>query len=182
MLDWPYSTLDEPRGLASNARRRRSGLLRCLAVCAALLVASCRQAGVLDPQGPIASAERLLLINATEIMLVVVVPVILATLGFAWWYRSSNARASRSRDLAYQGQYRVCRLVDPGVGRDPARRGHLDRRPSAGSAGADPRGRQAAPGRRRLARLEMAVHLPRSGHRRGQSAGHPGGNPGRAFA
>ena len=54
------------------------------------------QAGVLDPQGPIASAQRLLLINSTEIMLVVVVPVILATLGFAWWYRSSNARASRS--------------------------------------------------------------------------------------
>ena len=37
--------------------------------------------GILDPQGPIASAQLLLLINATEIMLVVVVPVILATLG-----------------------------------------------------------------------------------------------------
>src|ERR1700739_2413118 len=51
--------------------------------------------GVLDPKGPIASAERLVLLNATAIMLVVVVPVILATLGFAWWYRASNARASR---------------------------------------------------------------------------------------
>jgi cytochrome o ubiquinol oxidase subunit 2 len=81
----------------------RSGLLRCLILGAAGFVASCRQAGVLDPQGPVASAELLLLINATEIMLVVVVPVILATLGFAWWYRSSNARASRSPDWAYQG-------------------------------------------------------------------------------
>jgi cytochrome o ubiquinol oxidase subunit 2 len=58
----------------------------------------------LDPQGPIASAERLLLFNATAIMLVVVVPVILATLGFAWWYRASNARASRAWDEAYEGR------------------------------------------------------------------------------
>ena len=76
--------------------------------------------GVLDPQGPIASAERLLLINATAIMLVVVVPVILATLGFAWWYRSSNARASRSPDEVLRRARRVRRLVDPGAGRDPA--------------------------------------------------------------
>jgi cytochrome o ubiquinol oxidase subunit II len=54
-------------------------------VCAAFLVASCQPAGILDPQGPIASAERLLLINSTAIMLVVVVPVIVATLAFAWW-------------------------------------------------------------------------------------------------
>jgi cytochrome o ubiquinol oxidase subunit 2 len=97
--------LSAPRRLVSNARAApwRSGLLRCLVVCAALLVASCRQAGVLDPQGPIASAELLLMINTTEIMLVVVVPVILATLGFAWWYRSSNARANHSPEWAYHG-------------------------------------------------------------------------------
>jgi cytochrome o ubiquinol oxidase subunit II len=69
-----------------------------------MLVASCHQTGILDPQGPTASAERLLLINCTAIMLVVVVPVILATLGFAWWYRASNARARRSEDVAYEGR------------------------------------------------------------------------------
>jgi cytochrome o ubiquinol oxidase subunit II len=69
-----------------------------------MLVASCQRAGVLDPQGPIGSAQRLLLFNATAIMLVVVIPVILATLGFAWWYRSSNARARRSEELAYEGR------------------------------------------------------------------------------
>jgi cytochrome o ubiquinol oxidase subunit 2 len=82
----------------------RSGLLRSLVVCAAMLLASCRPAGVLDPKGPIAEAERLILVNATAIMLVVVVPVILATLAFAWWYRSSNPRAGRSPDLAYEGR------------------------------------------------------------------------------
>jgi cytochrome o ubiquinol oxidase subunit 2 len=60
--------------------------------------------GILDPQGPVASAERLLLINSTEIMLVVVIPVILATLAFAWWYRSSNPRAARSEEMAYEGR------------------------------------------------------------------------------
>jgi cytochrome o ubiquinol oxidase subunit II len=60
--------------------------------------------GVLDPKGPIASAERLLLINSTAIMLVVVIPVILATLAFAWWYRSSNARARRSTTEDYEGR------------------------------------------------------------------------------
>ena len=79
MPQWSYSTPSRPLG-----------------VCAALLVASCQQAGIMDPRGPISSAERLLLFNSTAIMLVVVVPVILATLGFAWWYRSSNTRASRS--------------------------------------------------------------------------------------
>jgi cytochrome o ubiquinol oxidase subunit 2 len=69
-----------------------------------MLVASCQQAGVLDPQGPIASAQLLLLINSTAIMLVVVVPVILATLGFAWWYRASNARARRASDEGFEGR------------------------------------------------------------------------------
>jgi cytochrome o ubiquinol oxidase subunit 2 len=69
-----------------------------------MLVASCQQTGVLDPQGPIASAELLLLLNSTAIMLVVVVPVILATFAFAWWYRASNPRASRSLDESFEGR------------------------------------------------------------------------------
>jgi len=60
--------------------------------------------GVLDPKGPIAEAERLLMINSLAIMLVVVVPVIVATLAFAWWYRASNPRATRSLDVAYEGR------------------------------------------------------------------------------
>jgi len=71
---------------------------------AAFLVASCQRAGVLDPQGPIASSERLLLINSTAIMLVVVVPVIVATLTFAWWYRSSNPQASPTPGESYEGR------------------------------------------------------------------------------
>jgi cytochrome o ubiquinol oxidase subunit 2 len=83
-------------------RLRRLRLLRWPLAGAALPLASCQ--GVLDPQGPVASAERLLLINSTSIMLVVVIPVIIATLAFAWWYRSSNTRATRSLDESYEGR------------------------------------------------------------------------------
>jgi cytochrome o ubiquinol oxidase subunit 2 len=78
--------------------------LRLTALTVVLPLTACSEAGVLDPRGPIAAAERLLLINSTAIMLVVVVPVILATLGFAWWYRASNPRAVRSLELAYEGR------------------------------------------------------------------------------
>jgi cytochrome o ubiquinol oxidase subunit II len=83
---------------------RCSRLIRWPVVGAVLLLTSCAPAGVLDPQGPIASAQRLLLINSTAIMLVVVIPVIIATLAFAWWYRSSNIHATRSLDESYEGR------------------------------------------------------------------------------
>ncbi len=37
-------------------------------------------------------------------MLVVVIPVIVATLAVAWWYRSSNTHASRDTDELYEGR------------------------------------------------------------------------------
>jgi cytochrome o ubiquinol oxidase subunit 2 len=52
---------------------------RGLALLAAALAGGC-SGGILDPKGPVASAERLLLINSTAIMLGGVVPVIVATL------------------------------------------------------------------------------------------------------
>src|SRR6478609_8596081 len=49
--------------------------------------------GVLDPKGPISLEERQILINSTGIMLVIVIPTVLATLGVAFWFRASNKRA-----------------------------------------------------------------------------------------
>ena len=60
--------------------------------------------GVLDPKGPIASAERLILFNSLGIMLVIVVPTILATLAVAFWFRASNLRASYLPDFEYSGR------------------------------------------------------------------------------
>jgi cytochrome o ubiquinol oxidase subunit II len=49
--------------------------------------------GVLDPKGPIASAEREIMFNSVGIMLAIVIPTMLATLAVAFWFRSSNQRA-----------------------------------------------------------------------------------------
>jgi cytochrome o ubiquinol oxidase subunit 2 len=66
--------------------------------------ASSRAEGVLDPQGPIAAADREILLNSTAIMLVVVIPVIVLILVFAWWYRASNTRASYQPTWANSGR------------------------------------------------------------------------------
>ena len=60
--------------------------------------------GVLDPKGPIASAERTILFNSLGIMLAIVIPTILATLGVAFWFRASNKRAVYRPDFVYSGR------------------------------------------------------------------------------
>jgi cytochrome o ubiquinol oxidase subunit II len=59
---------------------------------------------LLDPQGPIAAAEETILFNALAIMLVIVVPTILATLAFAWWFRASNTAAKFRPAFTYSGR------------------------------------------------------------------------------
>jgi cytochrome o ubiquinol oxidase subunit 2 len=70
---------------------------------AAVTLAGCSE-GVLSPQGPIASAERQVLFNSLGIMLAIVIPTILATLGVAFWFRSSNLRARYMPDFEYSGR------------------------------------------------------------------------------
>jgi len=60
--------------------------------------------GVLDPKGPIASGERQILFNSLGIMLAIVIPTIVATLGVAFWFRSSNTRAVYLPDFTYSGR------------------------------------------------------------------------------
>jgi cytochrome o ubiquinol oxidase subunit 2 len=67
-------------------------------------VASPLQTGVLDPHGPIGAAERTILLDATVIMLAVIIPVIVLTLVFAWWFRAGNRRAVRWPDWEYSGR------------------------------------------------------------------------------
>src|SRR5262249_27566557 len=60
--------------------------------------------GVLDPKGPVAAAERLIMLNSTVIMLAIVIPTMIATLGMAYWFRASNKRARYMPDFAYSGR------------------------------------------------------------------------------
>jgi cytochrome o ubiquinol oxidase subunit 2 len=63
--------------------------------------------GVLDPQGPIASAQRLILFNSTGIMLAIVIPTMLATLAVAFWFRASNSRATYLPEFSYSGRLEI---------------------------------------------------------------------------
>lgn len=60
--------------------------------------------GILDPVGPVGLAERTILLNSLAIMLAIVVPVILATLAFAWWFRASNSKARHLPTWSYSGR------------------------------------------------------------------------------
>jgi cytochrome o ubiquinol oxidase subunit II len=80
----------------------RYGALAVFLVSAATL-GGCNE-GVLDPKGPIAEAERQILFNSLGIMLAIVIPTILATLAVAFWYRSSNKRATYLPDFEYSGR------------------------------------------------------------------------------
>src|ERR1700686_2175683 len=72
----------------------------------AAMLGGCNE-GVLDPQGPVAVAERQILFNSLGIMLAIVIPVILATLAVAFWFRASNRHASYRPDFVYSGRIEV---------------------------------------------------------------------------
>jgi cytochrome o ubiquinol oxidase subunit II len=83
----------------------RYGLFAAVLIGAASL-GGCSE-GILDPQGPIAAAERQILSNSLGIMLAIVIPTILATLGVAWWFRSSNQRARYLPNFSYSGRLEI---------------------------------------------------------------------------
>jgi cytochrome o ubiquinol oxidase subunit II len=94
MLD-PVSTTQRGRHL--------SRYVRLALALIALALGGCSE-GILDPKGPVASAERTILFNSLGIMLAIVVPTILATLAVAFWFRASNARASYWPEWGYSGR------------------------------------------------------------------------------
>jgi cytochrome o ubiquinol oxidase subunit 2 len=59
---------------------------------------------ILDPQGPIGAAEKTILIDSLAIMLAIVVPTIIATFAFAYWFRASNTRAFYRPNWEYSGR------------------------------------------------------------------------------
>src|SRR6202795_2557588 len=59
---------------------------------------------ILDPQGPIAAADKQILIDSIAIMLAIVLPTIAAIFAFAWYFRASNTRAFHWPDWEYSGR------------------------------------------------------------------------------
>jgi cytochrome o ubiquinol oxidase subunit 2 len=95
-----FSAAKPPPQLHTDRERRVYPLTAALVL--ALMLGGC-SGGVLDPKGPVGASNKLILINALEIMLVIVVPTITAALLFAWRYRASNTRARYRPDFAYSG-------------------------------------------------------------------------------
>src|SRR3954464_3160798 len=67
-----------------------------------LLTGACNR-GILEPVGPVASAEKQILINSTAIMLAIIIPTMIATVVFAWWFRRGNKKATYLPDWEYSG-------------------------------------------------------------------------------
>lgn len=74
-----------------------SGMFSILAV---LLLTGCDMA-LMNPKGQIGMEQKSLIITATWLMLIVVIPVIIMTVYFAWKYRASNTKAEYAPDWAH---------------------------------------------------------------------------------
>lgn len=74
------------------SKNRYPRLLGLLPLLGTLLLSGCNMT-LLDPKGQVGLDERNLIITATLLMLLVVVPVIVMTFLFAWKYRASNQDA-----------------------------------------------------------------------------------------
>jgi cytochrome o ubiquinol oxidase subunit 2 len=66
----------------------------------AALLSGCNMT-VLDPKGQVGADEKQLIITSTLLMLIVVIPVIVLTLWFAWRYRESNTEATYTPNWSY---------------------------------------------------------------------------------
>ena len=82
----------------------RRPLLRVIALAFAVLLLPGCSTLVLSPPGDVAAQQGDLVVVATLLMLIVIVPVIFLTLFFAWRYRASNAKATYKPDWDHSTQ------------------------------------------------------------------------------
>lgn len=90
---------------------RRNLILLALVIGTVLFIALARYLyttpiPVLQPAGPIAEGQKELLLFASALMLIVVIPVFLLAFGFAWRYRESNTKAK------YQPNWDHSRIIE----------------------------------------------------------------------
>ena len=70
---------------------------------------------VLNPKGILASQQRDLLVIATLLMLIVVIPVFVMTFVFAWRYRAGNRRAAYTPDWDHHRLAEIIWWAVPGI-------------------------------------------------------------------
>jgi cytochrome o ubiquinol oxidase subunit 2 len=103
----PRKIVNYPAPLHCIVRGRamlsRSGLKLVVLAAAALGLSAC-QGGVLDPLGPVGADDATIMIDATAIMLAIVIPTILMAFWIAWRYRASNSKAEYLPYWSYSGR------------------------------------------------------------------------------
>ena len=87
---------------AMRSRFEPRVLGRAAALSMLALTTGCNR-GILDPVGPVARAEKTILINSTAIMLAIIIPTMIATVAIAFWFRRGNAKATYRPDWEYSG-------------------------------------------------------------------------------
>lgn len=71
-----------------------TSLTKVLSLGAAFLLAGCDDMVLMNSKGPVGQGEWSLILTAFILMLIVVIPVIIMTVLFAWRYRASNTKAT----------------------------------------------------------------------------------------
>lgn len=99
--------------MAHQSGHRGGTIRRGAALLSAASLGGC--GGVLDPHGPIAAGERLVILNATVIMLAIAVPTILVAVWFTWWFRATNPRAKYRPDFVYSGRVEIVMWAIPAL-------------------------------------------------------------------
>jgi cytochrome o ubiquinol oxidase subunit 2 len=80
---------------------------------AAVLLAGCNGMTVLSPAGVVGVQEKSVIVFASALMLLVVVPVIVLTLVCAWRYRASNQKATYAPDWSHSAAIEVVAVTIP---------------------------------------------------------------------
>jgi cytochrome o ubiquinol oxidase subunit 2 len=78
-----------------------------LALFCMLLLSGCDGVPLLDPKGQVGIEQRNLIIIATLLMLIVVIPVIIMTFVFAWKYRATNKAAKYTPDWSHSTKIEI---------------------------------------------------------------------------
>ncbi|HEX4737101.1 MAG TPA: ubiquinol oxidase subunit II [Allosphingosinicella sp.] len=97
--------MTEPSSDPGGARRFGSWPVPLLlATSAPLFLAGCGSNSLFKPVGPVAADDSKILIDATVIMLAIVIPTILLAFWMAWRYRASNSKAEYLPYWSYSGR------------------------------------------------------------------------------
>jgi cytochrome o ubiquinol oxidase subunit 2 len=88
----------------TSALPARRQLVSAMMLSGCVLLAGCGNASILEPAGPVAGANRMILFNALSIMLAIAIPTILVALSFAWWFRAGNDKAKYRPEFVYSGR------------------------------------------------------------------------------